>query len=82
MPADPRNVRGEFYVEKDCCLLCGVPWHIAPELFGYDDSGCWVTRQPATADERHKMLQVIDTQELDCIRRRGTKQPAEQPLAE
>jgi len=29
----PRNAPGEFYVEKDCCTLCGVPWTIAPELF-------------------------------------------------
>lgn len=71
MAADPRNAPGEFYVEKGCCLLCGVPWHFAPELFGYDDSGCWVARQPANATERQKMLQVIDTQELDCIRRSG-----------
>ena len=72
MAADPRNVPGEFYVEKGCCLLCGVPWHFAPELFAYDDSGCWVARQPANATERRKMLQVIDTQELDCIQRRGS----------
>ena len=43
---DPRNVPGEFCVLRDCCLLCGVPWHYAPELFGYDDNGCWVSRQP------------------------------------
>jgi ferredoxin len=70
MAADSRNAPGDFYVEKDCCTLCGVPWHIAPELFGYDDNGCWVARQPANADEHRKMLQVIDTQELGCIRPR------------
>jgi hypothetical protein len=70
MPADPRNTPGEFYVEHGCCLLCGVPWYIAPELFAYDDSGCWVMKQPADANEREKMLKVIDTQELDCIRKR------------
>lgn len=72
LDADPRNVPGDFYVEKDCCTLCGVPWHIAPELFSYDDNGCWVARQPVTEDERRKMLRVIDTQELGCVRsRRG-----------
>jgi hypothetical protein len=70
MPAHPQNAPGEFHVEKDCCTLCGVPWHIAPELFAYDDSGCWVVRQPTNGDERGKMLKVIETQELDCIRRR------------
>jgi hypothetical protein len=73
MAPDPWNAPGEFYVEKDCCLLCGVPWHFAPELFGYDDSGCWVARQPANENERDKMLQVIDAQELGCIRSRGTE---------
>jgi hypothetical protein len=40
--ADPRNVPGDFYVAKDCCTQCGVPWHFAPDLFGDsdDNSGC------------------------------------------
>jgi ferredoxin len=67
---DPRNAPGDFYVEKDCCTLCGLPWHVAPELFGYDDNGCWVARQPANAEEHGKMLKVIDAQELDCIHQR------------
>jgi hypothetical protein len=67
---DPRNAPGKFYVLKDCCLLCGIPWEVAPELFGYDDNGCWVKRQPATQSENEKMLKVIAFQELDCIRSR------------
>lgn len=75
MPTHPRNVPGEFWVENDCCTLCGVPWNIAPELFAHDDSGCWVAKQPGNDDERRKMLKVIDSQEFDCIRRRddGTR---------
>ena len=64
---DPRNAPGEFYVLEGCCTLCGIPWAYAPELFGYDDNGCWVSRQPATLTEREKMLKVIACQELDCI---------------
>ncbi len=71
MAADPRNVPGDFYVEKDCCTLCGVPWHIAPELFGYDDQGWWVKRQPANVGDHAKMLRVIEVQELGCVRHRG-----------
>jgi hypothetical protein len=67
---DPRNAPGKFYVLKDCCLLCSIPWEIAPELFGYDDNGCWVKCQPATQAENEKMLKVISFQELDCIRSR------------
>lgn len=72
---DPRNVVGEFYVKHGCCTLCGVPWHYAPELFSYDDNGCWVSRQPVEPDERRKMLKVIAMQELGCIRSRQTAQP-------
>jgi ferredoxin len=68
---DPRNAVGDYYVERDCCTLCGVPWHVAPELFGYDDSGCWVARQPASRAEEAKMVEVFARQELGCIRYRG-----------
>lgn len=69
--ADPRNAPGDFYVEKDCCTLCGVPSQLAPELFADDDDGCWVARQPATPIEQQKMLKVIEMQELGCVRYRG-----------
>ena len=75
MAIDPRSAPGEFYVDKDCCLLCGVPWHFAPELFSYDKNGCWVARQPVTPSERAKMLKVMDTQEMGCIQSRGTSSP-------
>ena len=70
MAKDPRNVPGEFYVEKDCCLQCGIPWQFAPELFGMDENnaGCWVKRQPSNAEERRAMFKVLEFQELDCIR--------------
>jgi hypothetical protein len=66
---DPRNVPGPFYVERACCLQCGIPWHYAPDLFGQDEreSGCWVQRQPETADEQRRMLLVLQHQEVDCI---------------
>ena len=70
----PRNAVGDYYVERDCCTLCGVPWHVAPDLFAYDDTGCWVTRQPASPDEETRMLEVFARQELGCIRYRG-KEP-------
>jgi hypothetical protein len=69
---DPRNVTGDFYVVKDCCLLCGVHWHFAPELFAHDNDGCWVVRQPSTEIGHSKMLRVIQTRELDYIKYRGS----------
>src|SRR2546425_10393107 len=67
----PRNAVGDFYVERDCCTLCGVPWDVAPDLFSYDDTGCWVARQPASATQETKMLEVFARQDLGCIRYRG-----------
>ena len=69
--ADPRSVPGDFYVAKDCCLLCGVPWQLAPDLFGESVTGCWVRKQPVTQDEHSRMIRVLQTQELGCIRYRG-----------
>lgn len=69
---DTRNVGGDFYVERDCCTLCGVPWHFAPTLFDHDEMGCWVAKQPTTEDEERLMVKVCATQELGCIRYRGS----------
>jgi hypothetical protein len=79
--ADPRNVPGDFYVVKDCCLLCSVPWHFAPDLFSVDSSGCWVSKQPITPDEHSRMLTVLRTQELGCIRYRGSNPEILQAVA-
>jgi hypothetical protein len=70
--ADSRNVSGDFWVEAQCCLLCGVPWDVAPDLFDYDSRSCWVKRQPVTDDERRRMIRVLDTQELGCIHYSGS----------
>src|SRR5256885_10877404 len=69
-----RNAAGDFYVQRDCCTLCGVPWDVAPELFSYDDTGCWVARQPGGPTEEARMLEVFARQDLNCIRYRG-RQP-------
>ena len=70
--ADRRNVSGDFWVEAECCTLCGVPWHEAPDLFDHDDMRCWVKRQPVSDDERRRMIRVLDVQELDCIHYSGS----------
>ena len=71
----PRNAAGDFYVEHDCCTLCGVPWSIAPELFDHNNAGCWVSRQPQLREEQARIIEVIATQELNCIRY-GGRDPA------
>jgi len=66
------NVLGPFYVEDGCCTSCGVPWARAPELFQYDDQQCFVKQQPRNETELDAMLDVMATQELGCVRYRGS----------
>lgn len=67
------NVLGDFYVEADCCLHCGMPQSIAPELFTSfeEHDGCLVKKQPRSAEELDRMIEVFGAQDLDCIRYRG-----------
>jgi hypothetical protein len=64
------NVIGPFYVEDGCCTTCDVPIDNAPELFEYDENQCYVKQQPRTREELDRMLLVMRSQELGCIRYR------------
>lgn len=63
--------RGDFYVEADCCLLCGVPEDIAPEVFQTGENHCFVKRQPCSQDEVDRTIRAMWSSEVDCIRYRG-----------
>ncbi len=79
----PENVPGPFYVEVGCCLACGVPQSLAPELFDEDaEHNCFVKRQPHTTAETDSMLRVVATQDIGCIRYRGTDQATLRRLVE
>lgn len=65
--ADP----GDFYVEADCCILCGVPEEIAPEIFETGDDHCFVKRQPCSQEEVDRAIRAMWSGEVDCIRYRG-----------
>jgi hypothetical protein len=68
----PENANGPFYVEDGCCVACGVPEAVAPELFAWDGNGhCFVKRQPITPAETDQALHVVAHAELSCIRYRG-----------
>jgi hypothetical protein len=50
----PRSAPGDFYVERSCCLACGVWEDVAAGLMEWDDSEypqCFVARQPNTPEE-------------------------------
>lgn len=64
--------KADLYVEEGCCLACGVPWHYAPEIFADGNPSCVVRRMPATATEFRKVLRVLKTQEVGCIRYAGS----------
>ena len=83
----PKSAPGDFYVEETCCTSCGVPQAIAPDLVGWIDEGlqqCYWIKQPQTADELDRAIQIIHTQEIGCHRYSGSDRtmlrrlPAEQ----
>ena len=72
-PSSNEAVRdqGDFYVEPDCCLLCGVPEDVAPEVFHTGDDHCSIIRQPCSRDEIDRTIRVMWSSEVDCVRYRG-----------
>ena len=79
----PKNAAGPFYVLNGCCTACGVPTATAPELFEFDSADhCYVKRQPNSNAEMAKALQVLRSQELGCVRYRGTDEAILRRLAE
>lgn len=68
---DAVNNRGDFYIETDCCLLCGVPEEIAPEIFHTGEDYCSIVRQPCSRDEIDRSIRAMWSSEVDCIRYRG-----------
>jgi hypothetical protein len=78
-PAVKENVPGDFYVANDCCTWCGVPFVVAPALFGgVDQNGkrthdqCFVKQQPQTPEQLDQMIDAMAVQEQGCIRYCGT----------
>jgi hypothetical protein len=72
----PLNAPGDFYVGDGCCTMCGVPFCIAPELFGTLESSqglehCFVRQQPQTPDQVGDMIQAMAAAETRCIRYKG-----------
>jgi hypothetical protein len=61
---------GPFYVVKDECITCSLPTETAPENIRYHERPCTlcptslsehcvVTRQPETAEELDRMIEVV-----------------------
>ncbi len=72
LPTDRAIVEdGDFYVEADCCLRCGVPEDVAPEIFHTGEHYCSIVRQPCSPDEVDRTIRAMWSSEVDCVRYRG-----------
>jgi hypothetical protein len=68
----PLNAKGDFYVEKDTCLICMAPEHEAPGLMGYDEeTGCYFKRQPQTPEEIEHAVEAVWVSCVQALRYAG-----------
>jgi hypothetical protein len=75
----PENNRAKptaehFYVQPDCCMSCGVPQTVAPDLVGWTNEihpQCYWLKQPESAAELDQAIKLFQTQELGCHRYSG-----------
>jgi hypothetical protein len=74
---------GPFYVIKDQCITCSLPTETAPENIRYHERPCTscpaslaehcvVTRQPETAEELNRMIEVVRGSCVEAYRYCGT----------
>ena len=74
------NALGNFYVERDMCIICCAPEHAAPELMGFFDdpdgsnarSHCCFKRQPQTVEELQHALEAIHVSCCRAVRYGGS----------
>jgi hypothetical protein len=83
----PANVPGDFYVEENCCTMCGVPFIESPKLFGVvtddeDYDQCYVKQQPATQQELDEMIKTISAAEFQCIHYSGHDRAVQRRLVQ
>jgi hypothetical protein len=65
---------GDFYVENRCCISCGVPQAVAPDLIGWvteDMMHCYWKKQPSAPQEFRQAFAIFDGQEVGCHRYAG-----------
>lgn len=63
-----------FYVQPECCIGCGVPQSVAPDLVGWTNEHhpqCYWIKQPETAAELNQAIKLFRMQELGCHRYSG-----------
>src|SRR5262249_36487930 len=77
------NVVDPFYVRAGCCLSCGVPQQVQPDLFDRNEEGsCRMKRQPTTNEELDGMVRLFWAQDVGCLRYGGDDPTILRRLAE
>jgi hypothetical protein len=72
--AEAKSAFGDFYVQETCCMSCGVPQAVAPDLVAWtneDPQQCYWVKQPQTADELDRAIKIINRPEIGCHRYAG-----------
>jgi hypothetical protein len=68
----PGNAPGDFYVENGCCLACGAPENVAPDLIdGGTSQHCRFVRQPETPQELDRAIRAVWASCVSCVRYGG-----------
>jgi hypothetical protein len=78
------SAAGDWYVQTECCLDCGLPASINPTVFenNEEEGFCFMKKQPDTTIENELMLEVAESADLECIRYKGKCQKTIQKLQE
>ena len=79
--AEPENASGDFYVQRDQCIICRLPYETAPGIFGFHDaslgtgvhvgSHCYVALQPATPAELDLTIEALTSSCCSAVRYSG-----------
>ena len=70
----PESTAKGFYVDPQCCISCGVPQAVAPDLVGWtsdETPQCFWKKQPQTEDNLRQAFAIFDGQEVGCHRYAG-----------
>jgi hypothetical protein len=69
----PQNAEGDFYVEKDLCMMCMMPEVEAPELMDFDQEAgnCYFKKQPNTPEELAHAIAAVASSEIQGLRYAG-----------
>jgi hypothetical protein len=71
----PQNSAGDFYVEKEACMMCMMPEVEAPELMGFDQEqgNCYFKKQPTTPEEISHAISAVANSEIQGLRYAGSE---------